>query len=61
MRVTGKKLINHYDVQIAAPWKRTNRRSDEPLFRRALLKLVSLNGKVIQSSIFNLIYLSNTR
>ena len=39
LKIQGNKKVHHYDVDISAPWKRTNRKSDEPLFRAALLQL----------------------
>ena len=41
------KLVNHYDVNVKAPWSRGNKRSDAPLFRRAFKILCEKNGKTI--------------
>ena len=39
MKISGQKRVNHYHLDVTAPWRRPNKRSDEPLFRRALDKL----------------------
>ena len=39
LKISGNKKVNHYDVDITAPWRRPNRKSDEPLFKRALAQL----------------------
>ena len=36
MTILGEKRVNYYDVDITTPWRRTNRKSDEPLFRVGL-------------------------
>ena len=41
------KLVNHYDVNVKAPWSRGNKRSDAPLFRRAFKILCDKNQKTI--------------
>ena len=39
MKISGQKKVNHYHLDVTAPWRRPNKRSDEPLFRRGLDKL----------------------
>ena len=46
LKIVGNKKVHHYDVEITAPWRRPNRKSDEPLFRAALLKLRTDHSKV---------------
>ena len=38
--------MNHYDVDISTPWRRTNRKSDEPLFRAGLTHLRRVHSSV---------------
>ena len=46
LKVHGNKKVHHYNVEITAPWRRPNRKSDEPLFRAALLKLRENHSKI---------------
>ena len=46
LRMKSGTLVNHYDVDIKMPWKRENKRSDEPLVRRAFKKLCLENPDV---------------
>ena len=46
LKIHGNKKVHHYDVEITAPWRRPNRKSDEPLFRAALLKLRKDHSKI---------------
>ena len=45
LKIHGNKKVHHYDVKIG-PWNRPNRNSDEPLFRKALLKLSKDYSKI---------------
>ena len=46
LKIHGNKKVHHYDVDIVAPWRRANRKSDEPLFRAALVKLRNDHCKI---------------
>ena len=46
MTIRGGKRVNHYDVDITTPWRRTNRKSDEPLFRAGLTHLRRVHSSV---------------
>lgn len=41
------KPVNHYDVQVKAPWSRGNKRSDAPLFRKGFNILRTKYAKVL--------------
>jgi len=46
LRIRAGSSVNHYDVDIKTPWKRENRRSDEPMFRRGFRKLCFENPDI---------------
>jgi len=46
LKIKPGSVVNHYDVEVKTPWKRDNRKSDEPLFRRAFRKICSENEKI---------------
>eukprot|EP00092_Neocalanus_flemingeri_P005039 GFUD01005419.1.p1 GENE.GFUD01005419.1~~GFUD01005419.1.p1 ORF type:complete len:1029 (+),score=236.79 GFUD01005419.1:45-3089(+) len=51
LKISDQKRINHYDLEITTPWKRLNRRSDEPLFRRGFRKLCQENANIFPNYI----------
>jgi len=46
LKIKTKCLVNHYDVQVTAPWKRETRKTDERLFRKAFRQLCLENRDV---------------
>merc|ERR1719369_138603 len=52
LKVSEQKRVNHYDVDISTPWRRENRKSDEPLFRKGFRKLCLDCPKVFPKNLF---------
>jgi len=52
LKVSEQKRVNHYDIDISTPWRRENRKSDEPLFRKGFHKLCLDNPKVFPKNVF---------
>ena len=52
LKVSEQKRVNHYDIDISTPWRRENRKSDEPLFRKGFRKLCLDNPKVFPKDLY---------